>query len=581
MSAQNTRNASTGAAAGAAPLRIGTRGSALALWQARAVDAALRQRSPARETVLEVIRPEGDVDKHSSLTAIGGRGVFTSALQVQLLAGTIDLAVHSTKDLPSLAPHGIAIAAFPQREDARDALISRHGVGLADLPLNPVIGTSSRRRAVQIHAIRPDAEIHDLRGNIDTRLKKGKSDAYDAVILATAGLRRLGWEDEITTALPVEQFVPAPGQGALAIEARVAPDPAWELVAALDDPDIRLAVATERAFLRGVGGGCTTPIGAHAVIERMHGIATVRFWGMLASDDGARMERVYEEYPLDGAEDGAFAAAARLIRAVAPKWTGAGDANPLSGLRVLITGSDVQAEPLAKDLAANGAEPIRMPTIRIAPADAAPVREALAGAFDWLVLTSANAVPPLVAALEGRAPAAKVAVVGERTGEALSRAGIEPDLVSTGYGADALVEALDRAGVAGRRVLCLLSDRARPVLVDGLKSLGARVEAVTAYRNEPVDAIDDAVRATIRGGHIDAITFASPSAVASFRNLAGVDLPALSGAGFFAIGPTTADALREAGLPVHAVAGEQDAGGFIDALRGYFGHDDARAGEKA
>jgi hydroxymethylbilane synthase len=581
VTTDRTSISSIGAAAGAAPLRIGTRGSALALWQARAVEAALRQRSPERETQLEIIRPEGDVDKHSSLTAIGGRGVFTSALQVQLLAGTIDLAVHSTKDLPSLAPHGIAIAAFPQREDARDALISRHGVGLAELPPNPVIGTSSRRRAVQIHAIRPDAEIHDLRGNIDTRLRKGRSDAYDAVILATAGLRRLGWEGEITTPLPVEQFVPAPGQGALAIEARVAPDPVWELVAALDDADIRLAVATERAFLRGVGGGCTTPIGAHAVIERMHGIATVRFWGMLASDDGARLERVYEEYPLDGAEDGAFAAATRLIRAVAPKWTGAGDANPLVGLRVLITGSDVQAGPLAKDLAVHGAEPIRMPTIRIVPAEIAPVREALKGAFDWLVLTSANAVPPLVEALEGRKPSAKLAVVGERTGEALTRAGIEPDLVSTGYGADALVEALDGAGVGGKRVACLLSDQARPVMVDGLRALGARVEAVTAYRNEPVAEIDDALRATIRGGHIDAITFASPSAVASFRRLAGVDLPALSGAGFFAIGPTTAAALREAGLPVHAVAGEQDAGGFIEALRRYFGHDGLRAGETA
>jgi hydroxymethylbilane synthase len=568
-------------------LRIGTRGSALALWQARAVETSLRARHPGIRTTLEIIRPEGDVDKHSSLTAIGGRGVFTSALQYQLLAATIDMAVHSTKDLPSLAPDGIGIAAFPQREDARDALVSRHDVGLRELPPNPVIGTSSRRRAAQIQAIRPDAVIRDLRGNIDTRLAKGTSDAYDAVILAAAGLRRLGWEDKITTLLSVERFVPAPGQGALAIEARTAPDPAWKVVAGLDDADVRLAVATERAFLRGVGGGCTTPIGAHAVIERMHGIATVRFWGMLASDDGARLERVYEEYPLDGAEERAFAAAGRLIRSVAPKWTGIGDANPLAGLRVLITGSDAQATPLAKELAGHGAESIRMPTIRItAVEDSPPIQQAVDravdGAFDWLVLTSANAVPALASHLRGRSAQAKVAVVGARTGEALAAAGIGVDLVSPGYGADALVDELAAAGVAGSRVLCLLSDRARPVLVDGLLTLGAQVQSVTAYRNEAVQTVDDNIRQRIRRGHIDAITFASPSAAQSFKRLAGPDLPALSGAGFFAIGPTTADALREQGLPVHAVAREQDAEGFIEALRGYFGHNAAdRAGEPA
>ncbi len=307
-------------------LRIGTRGSALAMWQATTVQNLLRQRWPDHAFALEVIRPEGDLDKHSSLTAIGGRGVFTSALQVQLLDRRIDLAVHSTKDLPSLAPHGVAIAAFPQREDARDALVSRHGVPLEDLPRNPVIGTSSRRRAVQLLAVRPDAQIRELRGNIDTRLKKGRSDDYDAVILASAGLHRMGWEEEITSLIPVEVSCPAPGQGALAVETRISPDPAWELVAALDDTDVRREVAAERAFLRGVGGGCTTPIGAHAKVERVHGIATVRFWAMLASDDGSRLQRIYEEFPLDGAEDHAFESAVRLLHQVAPKWTGVGPA---------------------------------------------------------------------------------------------------------------------------------------------------------------------------------------------------------------------------------------------------------------
>lgn len=546
------------------------------MWQAHTVQSFLQDRYQQHSFDLEIIKPEGDVDKHSSLMTIGGRGVFTSALQVQLLDGSVDMAVHSTKDLPSLAPAGIAIAAFPQREDARDALISRHGVPLDELPVNPVIGTSSRRRAVQILAIRPDARIKELRGNIDTRLRKARSEAYDAVILAAAGLTRMGWQDEITSLLEIDQFVPAPGQGALAIEARVAPDAAWPVAASLDDADVRLAVATERAFLRGVGGGCTTPVGAHASVERMHGIATVRFWGMLASDDGGRLERVYDEFSPESAEDGAFAAAQHVMRSVAPKWSGVGERNPLSGVRVLITGAPIQAEPLAKSLADHGAEAVQMPTIEIAPVeDREPLRiaidDAVHGNVDWLVLTSGNAVAPLKGHLGDRRLSAKVAVVGARTAAALDAVGIASDLVSEGPGADILIEALSSAGVTGKRILCLLSEKARPVLADGLQAAGADVRVETAYRNLAVEQIPDDISALIRAGEIGAITFASPSAVESFRELISVDLPALSGAAFIAIGPTTADALRTAGLPVHGEAERQDSAGFINALLAYFG----------
>ncbi len=557
------------------PLRIGTRGSALALWQARTVQGLLQDQAPDARTELEIIKPEGDIDKHSSLTAIGGRGVFTSALQVQLLDGRVDMAVHSSKDVPSLAPSGLGIAAYPQREDARDGLVSRHGVPLSELPANPVIGTSSRRRAVQVLAIRPDAVIRELRGNIDTRLKKGMSEDYDAVILAMAGLTRMGWADQVTDAMAVDMFVPSPGQGALAIETRLDPDRAHAMAAALDDADVRLAVATERAFLRGVGGGCTTPIGAHAVVERMHGLPVVRFWGMLASDDGARMERIYEEFPANRAEDSAFDAAVRVMRSVAPRWSGTGERNPLAGMKVLVTGSPVQADPLERELAAHGAEPVSMPTIRIEPVeDVAPIREAIQRGHDWVVLTSANAVGPVASAIDGMSIPGRVAVVGARTAEALERAGIGVDLTGDGPGADQLVEQMREAGVGGTRVLCLLSDKARPVLADGLRALGADVEIVTVYRNLPVDAIEDDVRLTIRHGEVGAVTFASPSAVAAFRDLVAADMPAMSGAAFFSIGPTTSQALREAGLPVHGEAPTQDAAGMVAAMRAYFQQDE-------
>jgi uroporphyrinogen-III synthase len=386
----------------------------------------------------------------------------------------------------------------------------------------------------------------------------------------------MGWEGEITSLLPVDVSCPAPGQGALAVEARVAPDAAWEIVSSLDDVDIRQEVDVERSFLRGLGGGCTTPIGAHAKIERMHGIATVRFWGMLASDDGSRLQRIYEEYPLDVARDRAFESASRLLREVAPKWSGVGARDSFAGLSVMVTGSDSQAEPLIDRLRERGADPHRMRTIDILPIeDDSSLREAMdtamSGEVDWVVLTSPNAVGPMDAVRAGREIAAKIAVVGSRTAEVLRDAGVEPDLVSGGPGAVELVQDLKAAEITGKKVLCLLSDKARPTLVNGLIDAGAEVRVVAAYRNEPIDLLDDETRDLVRAGRVDVITFASPTAVASFRRLVGPDLPAMSGSAFFAIGPTTANALREAGLPVHGEATTQDPAGFINAIEHYFG----------
>lgn len=543
-------------------LRIGTRGSALALWQATTVQQLLAERHPQLDSDLVIIKPEGDVDKHSSLRQIGGRGVFTSALQQHMLADDIDCAVHSTKDLPSLAPHGIAIAAFPQREDARDALISRHGVGLEDLPANPVIGTSSRRRSAQILQVRPDAQIRDLRGNIDTRLRKGESDEFDAVILAAAGLKRMGWDDRITTLLPIEVSCPAPGQGALAIEARIAPDPAWDLLSELDNADIRTAVMVERAFLRGVGGGCSTPIGAHASTERMHGIATVRFWGMLGSDDGSRIERMYAEWPADQALDHAFAAADAMMRTVAPKWQGHSIAHPLQDHRILVTGSDSHVVAMADALRAHGAHADPLTTISI---EAQPV--ALRQDIDWLVLTSKHAVP----AIDWSQVECPVAVVGEGTAAAVREQGVAPALVSAGPGGHQLALDLIDQGVAGKRIACVLGDLAGEELPAMLAAAGAVVQVVIGYTNTPVANLPDDLRDRIAAGQMEAVTFGSPSSVAAFVSLIDADLPALSGAAMLAIGPTTADAMRAHHLPVHAVATPSTVPGLTVALARYFG----------
>lgn len=569
---------------GERPLLIGTRGSALALWQANAVRRWLLDRTPAQAVELSIITSDGDRDKHSPLTKIGGRGVFASALQHALLAGEIDAAVHSTKDLPGITPQGLTIAAFPEREIALDALISRHGVGLGDLPPSPVIGTSSRRRAVQILALRPDARIVDLRGNIDTRLRKSRTDAYDAIILAAAGLTRMGWEHEVTELLPLDVFTPAPGQGVLAIETRIAPDSGWEAARELDDSDVRMAVTVERAFLQGVGGGCTTPIGAHAILVGSGASQRIELHAMLATDEGDRIERAHESFPVAKAMDEVFALAQRMLQSVQPAWAGASlgapvsaGRSPLAGARVLVTGSPEVAAAEAAQLTAAGAEPVMLPTVRTEPTpdqaalDAA-IDDAVAGAYDWVMVTSANAVPPIASRLhEGQPIDAKVAAVGERTASALAEAGIAVSLVPQEMSAVGLLAALESEPLAGKRILLPASDIARPVLAEGLRARGAQVDVVTAYRTVPADAIDVGMRELLRREETNAVFLASPSAVTGLVHLLGADVAAISGAFFVAIGETTAHAMRDAQLPVHAVATTPTPEGMIEALLSCYG----------
>jgi hydroxymethylbilane synthase len=568
-------------------LVVGTRGSDLALHQARHVAGLLAGAQPGLDVAIEVISSEGDIDKVSPLTKIGGRGVFTSSLQRALGSGTIDAAVHSSKDVPSLSAAGLALAAFPQREDSRDVVVSRHGAGLADLPANPLVGTSSRRRAAQVLALRPDAVIADLRGNIDTRLRKAASDQYDAIILAAAGLTRMGWLDRATELLPVERFTPAPGQGALAVETREGPDAAFALVGTIDDRRIRQALEIERAFLRGIGGGCTTPLGAHATIDTLHGQAIARFWGMLARDDGSGLHRVYEEWPVDRAADEAFDVARRLFAEVRPnRIYGATEvpARQLEGMTVIVTGTDELVERVTDEVGRRGGEPLAVETIQIAPAEdprplAAAAEALVGGRFDWIVLTSRQGIAAMTGALREIPSGTRVAVVGEATGAALRETGVEPDVIAATPTGEGLVAALDGRIRRGERVLLPVSSRARDVVERGLAALGAEVTRVDAYATEIVTEPSPAVLARVERGEVGAVLLASPSAVRGFMDQFGTLLPVLSAAAFVAIGPVTAEAMREQGLPVHAVAISPGAGGMVEALGTYLWGERAEGSE--
>jgi hydroxymethylbilane synthase len=247
-------------------LRIGTRGSALALWQARSIARALRE-STGIEPEIVIIKTSGDKFQQTSFSQIGTKGVFIKELEDALLEERIDLAVHSMKDVPTEMPEGLTIAAIGKREDVRDALLSANGATLASLPQGARVGTSSLRRQSQLLLARRDLRILELRGNVDTRIEKLKRGDYDAIVLAKAGLDRLGLSANISEMLPPEVSLPAAGQGAIGIEARAGDAATLRVLTTLDDAETRSAVTAERSALAGLGGGCQVPIGAWGRVE--------------------------------------------------------------------------------------------------------------------------------------------------------------------------------------------------------------------------------------------------------------------------------------------------------------------------
>jgi hydroxymethylbilane synthase len=263
-------------------LRIGTRGSALARRQVELVTEALRGQIPDLEVETLVLQTEGDRRSEVSLEEIGGQGVFVKDIELRLLQGEIDLAVHSLKDMPAESPQRLKLAAVLPRGDARDALVAMQGRTLAELPAGARIGSDSRRRAVQLLALRPDVEVVSIRGNVDTRLRKVESGEYDAAVLAVAGLERLGLLEHATQVFTTRELLPAVGQGVLALQCRAGDDELTEGLKALDDSDTRVAITAERAFLRALGAGCRLPIGAYATVDG----ATMRIDGLLADESG-------------------------------------------------------------------------------------------------------------------------------------------------------------------------------------------------------------------------------------------------------------------------------------------------------
>ncbi len=555
---------------------IGTRTSKLALWQTNHVIELLHAAWPDLQCTTRTYITEGDTRHDTPLPAMGGQGVFTTLLESALLTGEIDLAVHSLKDLPTDENPKLVVGAIPGREDPRDGLVARNGETLDSLPRGAVVGTSSTRRSAQLLAARPDLSIREIRGNVDTRVRKVMRGDYDATVLAAAGLRRLGAEDVVSDWLPLDTMLPAPGQAALAVQCRRDDKRVMELLTAIDDTEARSNVTAERAFLQKLGGGCSLPVAAHATTQRAGGRADIHLTGVVVSPDGREViwvegdDEDARELGTRLAEEATRLGAGKILRAFA-------DNLPLRGKRVVVTRARHQARDLSERLALLGAVPVLVPAIEIVPCpDPAGLDEALQGlaAFDWIVFTSVNAVTVFCQRLESAGLSTdalggvRTAAVGPATADALSDVGVSVERMPAEHVGEAVAEAL--GDVAGLRVLLPRAEIAREELPATLRAKGAVVVDISIYRTLPA-RIGPLQVAELK--QADVITFTSGSTV---RNLLsgikrhGGGFAIMKRAHIACIGPKTLETAEELGLNVEITPIEYTTEGLVRALVGFF-----------
>ena len=577
-------------------LRLGTRGSRLALTQANLVAEQIRRKRPDLHVETIIIETTGDKILDSSLSRIGGKGLFTKEIEHALLDGRIDVAVHSLKDLPTQQPEGLALGAVSRREPPGDLLLAAKPVDWKTLGPGDTIGTSSLRRRAQILAMNPHVQITELRGNVPTRIRKMLDGQYTAILLAAAGVRRLGESAPFMADIPFEEMLPAPGQGAIGLQIREGDDETRDALASIHHAETAACTAAERTLLQSLGGGCQIPLGA---LAELGDGGTMRLRGRVISQDGTRA--------CEGEVNGLAADAIRLGTELADKLKAEGaeeilaevellDAEagydnavrrveamrqlPLGDKTVIVTRDEDTDGPLSNALRDLGAHPLCLPLVQhLPPDDSAPLREGLAAAddFDWLVLTSPRAVEAIAAELEkaGRNLgdiAAPIACVGKGTARAVTTAGADVALVATDARAEGLLDAFrEKHDVKGAKVLYPRADRARSTLADGLRELGATVVDPIAYRTVSAKQAGPVVEA-LRARRAQAILFCSASAVESLAEMVDREEFAalLDGVAVGSMGPVTTQAIERAGARAGIEPGERTFHGLAEALAQHF-----------
>jgi hydroxymethylbilane synthase len=568
-------------------VRIGTRRSPLAMWQAEYVKGRLEEDNPGITVELVPIETRGDKILDVALSKVGGKGLFVKELEVALLENRVDLCVHSTKDMPAELPEGLGLLAFPPRADPRDAFVMGGHAGIQGLPHGARVGTSSLRRQAQLLSLRPDLEIVSVRGNIQTRMKKVAELGLECVVLACAGIERMADDDKIGHRLHPDEMLPAAGQGILAIEAREQDQRILELISRLDDPKTRRAVTAERRFLKVLGGGCQVPIGAYATEE--NGVLTLR--GLVADPTGQLLIRAVVEGDPSKAEQIGQDLGQSVLGNGGRKilvQIGLGDSfaladseGILAGRSIIVARDDAPDDPISLALQSRGAAVVGLPLMIFdEPADGAPFEAAIRhlSQFDVFAFTSTAAVERFVERMESAGVdlrqlrnEALVAAVGPATREALESHHVHVDVVGDGGGerlAEAIVASTD---VQGKSVLFPRAEGGRRELADALESAGATVTVVDAYRSVIREDAVEKVSTTIdqaSGGADPVIVMTSPRRVQVLKEALGASAKEkLARFQCVAIGDTTQKAAVELPFSSVTISAEPSALGIIDAVR--------------
>lgn len=542
------------------PVAIGTRGSPLALAQARLVARALE--GDGRRTRVVVIETDGD--RRLADTA-WGEGAFVAAIERALLDGRIDVAVHSAKDVPIEQDSRLRIAAYLPRADARDALVLPVGVTLtplADLRPGTRIGTDSPRRTGFVRALRPDLVVHPLHGNVDTRLRRLDDGETDALILACAGLDRLGRADRISERLAPDTMPPAPGQGAIALQIRADDGRMLGLAAVIDDRRTRVAVEAERAFLEASGGGCRAPFGALATLEG----PKLQLIAGHVEPDGSAARITIRSGPAAGGREAAVALAAELLAARRQSRSGPveGGHVPPPGRRVLVPRTFEQSGELSARLAAHDLQAVTVPAVAVELDPPGGDLERAAGSlqlYRWVVVSSANGARAIVSAVARNPTELGVpewAAIGAATAAILEAEGIPVTFRPSR--ADAATFARELPLERRDAVLVVRGNLAGDELADGLRERGAEVDAVVAYRTRIAPAPSRALlRDAVAAGPLDALILTSGSTVRGMLALAEIERIDLRTIPAICLGPETHRAAVEAGFRVAAVSPSPDA----------------------
>ncbi len=519
------------------------------------------------------VTASGDRIQDRPLAEIGGKALWTRELDAWLIDGAIDAAVHSLKDVETLRPAELTIAAILPREDVRDVLLG--AATIAALPPGARVGTSAPRRAAQILHARPDLTVVGFRGNVATRIAKLAAGEADATLLAAAGLARLG-EVGVGTPIEVDDWLPAPAQGAIGIECRSNDAAALAWLAAIDHGPSRAEVMAERALLSGVGGGCQVPLGALAVVRS----GALHLQACACSPDGTQVVRATLSGPVDAPEALGQAVAKALIQGGASVFIRqvALDAlkpkQPLAGRTVVVTRSESQGSVLSEELSAMGAKVIEFPTISIqevSPDGAIPGEASV----DWLIFTSVNGVNHFASALarEGKRFAAyrsaAVCAIGPATAATLRVHGVPVSLTPEQYVAESILEALTRleGGVAGKRFLMPRGNLARPELPDALRAAGAEVTECVVYETV-MPAVPEETVTTMLASAPELVVFTSSSTARNFATILGdVRLEALKAkAKFASIGPITTATAKALGVTVSIEPEEHEIPALVYAI---------------